>query len=52
MQDTADDEHHCHHPRCSEEERFTAAELIDANEEEDGGCYDFDGSIDAGCEER
>lgn len=51
MEDTADNEHHGHHPGCSEEKRLATAEIVDTCEQEDTSGDDFDRSVDTSGEE-
>jgi len=50
--DGADDEHHDRHPHRTTNQGAFAAELVDANKQEDAGGDDLDGAVDAGGEER
>lgn len=52
IEDSADNEHHRHHPCCPKEERLAATQLINTNQEEDTSGDDLDGTINTGGEER
>lgn len=43
----ADNEHHSRHPETTGDQGLLAAKAVDADVEEDGGCDDFDGAVDA-----
>jgi len=47
----ADDDHHGGHPEGAARESLLASELVDADEQEDGGGDDLDSPVDSGGEE-
>lgn len=51
VENSADDEHHCHHPCGTKKEGLSTAELVDTDYEEDCSGYDFHSSVDPSGEE-
>ena len=52
MKDRSNDEHHCHHPGCSEHQTLSPPQLIDTDNKEYGSGDDLHGTVHAGGEER
>jgi len=52
VQHGGEDEHHGHHPGGAGDEGLAPAQLVDADEEEDGRGGDLDGAVDARGEQR
>lgn len=51
FQDTANDEHHNHHPCSASKERPPATKLVDSNDQEETSSTDLDGAINTSCKQ-
>lgn len=52
MQNSAENEHHGHHPRGSHKQGLAASKFVDTNKEEDSSSEDLHCAINASSEQR
>jgi len=52
VQDSAENEHHGHHPRGPHKQGLAASKFVDTNNEEDTSSADLDCAINASSEQR